>query len=121
MSGGNARPLAGLIGGLIGAIMIVAVVVAIQGIVGDPFENHADAQTAVHKDVPTAGPDTKVEKKRVETLPCFGCHNIERYRTGDEFPHETHKEEGIGHCHMCHAFSGHFQVTIRRETCEECH
>lgn len=121
MSRGFAGPFASLVGGLVGVIMIVVVVVAIQGIVGDPLENHAGAKTAVQSDVPTAGPDTSVEKKRVELLPCFGCHNIERYRTGEKFPHKTHLEEGIGHCHMCHAFSGHFQVTIRRETCEECH
>jgi hypothetical protein len=56
---------------------------------------------------------------RIEDLPCFGCHNIERYKEGEEFSHSKHRN--VGHCHVCHAFEGHFQVTIRRKTCEGCH
>lgn len=37
------------------------------------------------------------------------------------FPHALHAEEGAGHCHMCHAFKGHFQVVTREATCGECH
>ena len=37
------------------------------------------------------------------------------------FSHVLHAEEGVGHCHKCHAFKGHFQVVTREATCEECH
>jgi len=60
-------------------------------------------------------------KLKIATLPCFRCHNLVRYRKGKKFPHDQHKEEGVGHCHNCHAFKGHFQATIRKETCEDCH
>jgi hypothetical protein len=58
-------------------------------------------------------------RTQLEGLPCFDCHNIERYREGAEFAHSKH--ENVGHCHVCHAFKGHFQATIRRKTCEGCH
>lgn len=38
-----------------------------------------------------------------------------------EFSHTLHDEEVGGHCHVCHAFTGHFQVTIRKGTCDGCH
>ncbi len=62
---------------------------------------------------------SKSSRTNVEDLPCFGCHNVERYREGEEFAHSKH--ENVGHCHVCHAFEGHFQATIRRKTCEGCH
>ena len=79
----------------------------------------------------------KPKGTRLERLPCFGCHNIEHYRKGKpkappaagaaegeqtaEFSHTLHQEQDVGHCHMCHAIEGHFQVTIRKETCAGCH
>ncbi|MCB9525295.1 MAG: hypothetical protein H6702_18245 [Myxococcales bacterium] len=52
-------------------------------------------------------------------IPCFGCHSYERYQTETRFNHPKHA--GAGHCHGCHAFEGHFQVTIRQEHCDVCH
>lgn len=57
----------------------------------------------------------------LEKLACFTCHNIGKYQKGKKMPHALHKEEGVGHCHTCHAFSGHFKVSVRKEACEECH
>ena len=74
------------------------------------------ASASVQPDEPE-GPGTAATK--LEKLKCFRCHNIERYRSGDDFSHDAHEE--VGHCHMCHAFEGHFQATIRRQTCEGCH
>ena len=58
---------------------------------------------------------------RLESLPCFRCHNLGRYHKGKDFSHDQHREEGVGHCHVCHAFSGHFEVVVRRGTCDGCH
>ena len=90
---------------------------------------------SAHAVAPT--PTHKPALSRLERLPCFGCHNIEHFRKGKpkplvqpgaaagepkpEFSHTLHQDEGVGHCHMCHAFEGHFQVVIRKETCAGCH
>ncbi len=82
-------------------------------------------------------PVKKSAQSRLEHLPCFGCHNIEHYLKGKprapgepapeegepskEFSHTLHQQEVGGHCHVCHALEGHFQVTIRKETCAGCH
>lgn len=58
---------------------------------------------------------------KLDDLACFRCHGLEEYEHGEKFPHATHRQEGAGHCHRCHAFQGHFEVTIRKATCEECH
>ena len=58
-------------------------------------------------------------KPRIEELSCFGCHNIERYRTAEKFSHDQHRKSG--HCHVCHAFTGHAESVIRKESCVECH
>lgn len=63
---------------------------------------------------------SREEPTTVESLVCFDCHNIERYRTGESFPH-IDPEDHISHCHKCHAFSGHLGVSIRWEMCDECH
>ena len=74
-------------------------------------------------------------RPRLEELPCFACHNIRRYRSGSgaqagersavagraAFPHALHREEGVGHCHSCHAITGHFQMRVRKDTCAQCH
>ena len=78
----------------------------------------------------------------VAKLPCFDCHALAQYLHGapagktpmpaavspaaatatePAFSHAQHAEEGVGHCHKCHAFKGHFQVTTREATCEDCH
>lgn len=64
---------------------------------------------------PAGGSGTKLEG-----LPCFQCHSIERYRESEDFPHEVHADE-VGHCHLCHAFEPHMQVTVRLATCDTCH
>lgn len=38
-----------------------------------------------------------------------------------DFAHGPHEEEGVGHCHQCHAMQGHFQVKVRMEACAACH
>ncbi len=93
-----------------------------------------DATAGAHAPAPVAH---KPALTRLERLPCFGCHNIEHYRKGKpkvagaapaaegepsaEFSHVFHQEQGVGHCHVCHAMQGHFEVTIRKETCAGCH
>lgn len=52
-------------------------------------------------------------------LPCFGCHSRERFLDESRFGHRVH--EAAGHCHVCHAFSSHFEVTVRKEHCGTCH
>ena len=52
-------------------------------------------------------------------MPCFDCHSYERWQTEPQFNHPKHA--GAGHCHSCHAFEGHFQITIREEHCDVCH
>jgi len=97
------------------------------------------AQVAAHGQPAAApAPAPKARVPLIERLPCFGCHNIEHYRKGRpkpavpaagapegepsaEFSHTLHQEQDVGHCHVCHAFEGHFQVTIRKETCAGCH
>lgn len=60
-----------------------------------------------------------------DQLSCFECHSEKHYMDGDEaddehFGHREHLEE-VSHCHTCHAFQGHFQVSVRRGVCDECH
>ena len=58
----------------------------------------------------------------VAELPCFGCHDPKAYREGERFPHASEDHEDImGHCHLCHAFQGHFEIVTRKTACEECH
>ena len=57
----------------------------------------------------------------LEDLSCFECHSLAYFRKGEEFSHELHAEEDLVHCHLCHAFHGHLQVTTRDEVCEKCH
>ncbi len=90
-----------------------------------------------------AGKDDKAKEApkqtkapKLEDISCFVCHDIATFKDprkdgdddddddeviGKPFPHDLHKEEGAGHCHVCHAFQGHFHTVIREDTCEECH
>ena len=52
-------------------------------------------------------------------LPCFGCHSRQRFLDETSFGHRAH--EAAGHCHVCHAFASHFEVTVRKEHCGSCH
>lgn len=111
--------------------------------IGDAAEPPAHATASAVARAPD-GPE-----QRLARLPCFGCHNLEHYRKGKpalanapaatatdddegeaegedgppkgEFSHTLHAQEGVGHCHVCHALTGHFHVTMRKETCEACH
>lgn len=64
-------------------------------------------------------PAVRASAKKIEDLSCFTCHNIEHYREGSDFSHAAH--EDLGHCHLCHAFEGHFETKVREEVCDECH
>lgn len=79
--------------------------------------NHPVAQGDAPKVRPSEQPWERGDS--LDKLRCFRCHNIERYRNGEDFSHEAH--EDVGHCHVCHAFEGHFQAVIRRQVCEDCH
>lgn len=57
--------------------------------------------------------------ERLAEMPCFGCHNLDRYLTETRFGHPQHAV--AGHCHVCHAFESHFEVIVRKENCGECH
>lgn len=72
---------------------------------------------------PAESTETQAKLARLAKLPCFECHTIKDYKEGEDFPHVMHEQEqGVGgHCHKCHAFEGHFQVTVRKEVCAECH
>ncbi len=127
-------------------------VVTLLSVVGTVVFVGLFVQTALRAQVAAGGHPAAVAAEaapkkaatRLERLPCFGCHNIEHYRKGkpkaaaaaagapegkptEEFSHTLHQEENAGHCHVCHAFEGHFQVTIRkdarkgRESCGNCH
>jgi hypothetical protein len=127
---------------------IVAIVLSTTIAVGFSVQTALRAEDAVATphgaaSAPPAQKKNATEKdaeSRLRSLPCFGCHNFEHFRLGKpkplaaaatasdddvaetaEFSHTFHQKEGVGHCHMCHAFEGHFQVTIRKETCAGCH
>ena len=82
----------------------------------------APAAAADHGDsVARMGAFDRLKPTKLDNLACFQCHDRQRFEHGEKFPHATHREEGAGHCHRCHAFQGHFEVIIRKATCEECH
>lgn len=120
------------------SIAIAVGVVAAMVMVGLAVQTALDTQSAAaNPQAAVAAPAHKPSGTLLERLPCFGCHNIEHFRKGNpkaqiqagtaadepkaEFSHTLHEGEGVGHCHMCHAFEGHFQVVIRKETCAGCH
>ncbi len=80
----------------------------------DPHGHAGDAAARM-------GPFEKLTPTKLDDLACFRCHGLEQFEHGEKFPHATHRQEGAGHCHRCHAFQGHFEVVIRKDTCEECH
>lgn len=117
------------------AIAVSAVVASI--LIGLSVQRGLRAEASEPKAPAANQASHKAAGTRLEQLPCFGCHNIEHYRKGKpkpvvpakedgdepskEFSHTLHQQEGVGHCHMCHAFEGHFRVVIRKETCAGCH
>lgn len=98
-------------------------------------EAHAEGRQQHEEGAPARQP------LRLESLPCFGCHNFKRFIEGGDagesagasagkkkdgdseaFPHGRHRDEdGLKHCHLCHAFKGHLTVVTRKALCEECH
>jgi hypothetical protein len=60
-------------------------------------------------------------RERLAGLPCFRCHEMEEFEKGEAFSHKRHAKELGTHCHLCHAFKGHFEVVTRKDLCAECH
>lgn len=82
---------------------------------------------------------------RLKQLPCFQCHQFERFLSGppkpvpgsgpaadqpedsdgppdpQKFAHGFHEEQGVGHCHSCHAVTPALRVVVRMEACRACH
>jgi hypothetical protein len=67
-----------------------------------------------------------------DAVPCFGCHDYERYTVGKgkKFPHLKHRNEmGITlHCNQCHEVKdlnggkGHVvTITKKNQPCNGCH
>jgi hypothetical protein len=67
-----------------------------------------------------------------DTVPCFGCHDYDRYAAGKgkKFPHQKHRGEmGIKlHCNQCHDVKsldggkGHVAtITKKSKPCSGCH
>ena len=107
----------GLIAGTALALILVPVAFALSG---DPQLKLLVQMEATAEPV-AAGSAPRVARVAplIEELSCFGCHNIERYQTAEKFSHEEHDRSG--HCHVCHAFTGHAESVIRKEACVECH
>jgi hypothetical protein len=71
------------------------------------------------KEPPAPPPAAKSPEDILLNLPCFGCHSRQRFLDETRFSHRVH--EAAGHCHVCHAFSSHFEVIVRKEHCGTCH
>jgi hypothetical protein len=67
-----------------------------------------------------------------DVVPCFGCHDYDRYAAGKgkKFPHQKHRGEmGIKlHCNQCHDVKdmnggkGHVAtITKKNQPCSGCH
>lgn len=133
-SGGGGRLSTAL--GLLSLFVVFSIsLLGIQGIFGDPLEAAIEAREVKPNAPERPSADTAVPDK-IDKLPCFNCHGVMDFHKGDHdqpgtdeegninpkaFSHDLHAGEGLVHCHLCHAFEGHFQVTIRKATCEECH
>ena len=119
MSGQRALLWAALLG--VGVVVVFAQL--LQQVRLSP-EGGVSAQAAIHgaegQADEAAALAQDVTRITVDKLPCFGCHALAQYLHGT-FSHKQHGEEGVGHCHRCHAFKGHFQVVTREATCGECH
>jgi hypothetical protein len=60
----------------------------------------------------------------LESLTCFTCHSLERYRNGggEAFPHDFHLDLlGMEGCHGCHVFVHHSPAPVELELCADCH
>ncbi|MCA9665148.1 MAG: hypothetical protein KC503_06155 [Myxococcales bacterium] len=118
-------------GAMLRALFVAAIVVGLLVQVGRGIDFHGDIWAPLlGSDAQRLASNGHGKKKRAEPrdppttlegLPCFKCHNIGRYHKGKKFPHDTHKDEGLYHCHSCHVFSGHMEVRIRKDKCSECH
>ncbi|OIP31239.1 MAG: hypothetical protein AUK47_22815 [Deltaproteobacteria bacterium CG2_30_63_29] len=112
-------PVLAVLGGLIVLAVFIRLATAVD-LSEDPLTLAASTQHATgHSE---ASEPTESLRTELGALPCFReCHNFERFDAGGDFPHSIHLEQEIGHCHMCHAFDGHFEASVREEICEDCH
>ncbi len=76
------------------------------------------AESAPHV-APPSPPSAQTREEILAAVPCFGCHSLARFTTETRFGHKRH--EGAGHCHVCHAFTSHIEVIVRKELCATCH
>lgn len=113
-------PASALSGAVVGmALAVLLLPLALATASHPDLRRLASIEQASHE-VPADGLRTSSPSlPKVDELNCFGCHNIERYHTGQTLPHDRHSR--AGHCHVCHAFSGHTSASVREEACEECH
>jgi hypothetical protein len=81
------------------------------GLLAGCTEPQAHAATAAAGE--KAGPKMK--------LPCFECHDAQRWVDGPGFPHnDLHAD--AGHCHVCHIGLGHKgESSIDTSACKGCH
>ncbi len=140
MSESTVKPWAALFGLAIVLVFGVLLSQLHVGPSGALEVNHAEPAAPLPGLFEAADPPGAVSATMLERLPCFECHSLSHYlegappgpadeatETDDEgppsgpFSHALHADEEVGHCHMCHAFTGHFQVVTRQETCAECH
>ncbi|GMV42161.1 MAG: hypothetical protein AMXMBFR64_38770 [Myxococcales bacterium] len=128
-------PVWPVLGFLTLVVLFISVLLVVQELIGDPLERH-NAELAQVPEVPTRPSAGTATEAKIEHLACFRCHSLVEFHKGDPdqagsddegnvnpkaFSHDLHAKEGLVHCHRCHAFEGHFQVTTRMKTCEECH
>ena len=125
MSDGPRTSRIAILGGVMAIAALTHIVLEVDWAQLDPLRaaqaelhgTRGEAHGAPDAEDRDAAPLTR--RDRLEALPCFGCHNIDRYMSETRFGHPAH--EGAGHCHVCHAFEGHFAVTVREDHCGVCH
>ncbi len=115
-------------GGIVVALMVHAVLTVDFDFSGDGlFEQMgarlAEAEAARAHGLPKAPLPPSLRPiptdDRLAEMPCFGCHSLERYQSETRFGHAQHRV--AGQCHVCNAFSQHFEVVVRKEHCGDCH
>jgi len=104
---------------LVGAVLLFAFVQVARAVdfTGAAWSRFRDPASSIAM-LATTRPAAQLPA--VNKLVCFKCHNFERYRAGAEFAHAGEHAK-VGHCHLCHAFEGHLQLTVRESTCEHSH
>lgn len=132
---GARSPVWPVLGFLTLIFIFIAVLLAMNELAGDPLARHNEEMKG-EPDVPVRASNGTATMAKIDELPCFSCHGRVEFHKGDPnqvgtddegninpkaFSHDLHAKEGLVHCHRCHAFEGHFQVTTRMKTCEECH